>query len=146
MVNHLEQKQIAEKLSAICHLPRADLVDHWTAAHGQLPPKGISRRLLECSAAFQLQVKIFGGLKLGVKRKLRQTSNGKKVKVPVSSTRKTTTPTPGTRFVREWHGRIYTVESVNDGFLYDGEQYASLSQVARAITGARWSGPRFFGL
>ncbi len=53
---------------------------------------------------------------------------------------------PGTRLVREWHGRPYTVEVLESGFLCDGQRYRSLSEVARAITGARWSGPRFFGL
>jgi hypothetical protein len=54
--------------------------------------------------------------------------------------------TPGSRLVREWHGRSHTVEVGDNGFLYAGRRYRSLSEVARAITGARWSGPRFFGL
>ena len=53
---------------------------------------------------------------------------------------------PGTRLVREWNGRAHTVEVLDQGFLWNGEAYPSLSAVARAITGARWSGPRFFGL
>lgn len=55
-------------------------------------------------------------------------------------------PPPGTRLVREWNGRNHTVEVLEQGFLCDGQRYRSLSAVARAITGARWSGPRFFGL
>ena len=50
------------------------------------------------------------------------------------------------RLVRDWHGRSHTVEVTDRGFLYAGRHYRSLSEVARAITGARWSGPRFFGL
>ena len=53
---------------------------------------------------------------------------------------------PGSRLVREWHGRSHTVEVLDAGFLCDGRHYGSLSEVARTITGARWSGPRFFGI
>ena len=56
------------------------------------------------------------------------------------------TPSPGTRLLREWHGRIYTVDVVPNGFAHDGEIYSNLSEIARLITGTRWSGPRFFGL
>jgi hypothetical protein len=53
---------------------------------------------------------------------------------------------PGARLVREWHGRTHTVTVKEDGFDYAGSSYSSLTKVALAITGARWSGPRFFGL
>ena len=53
---------------------------------------------------------------------------------------------PGTRLLREWNGRTHQVDVTDDGFVWNGETYRSLSAVARAITGARWSGPRFFGL
>ena len=53
---------------------------------------------------------------------------------------------PGTRLVREWGGRIRTVIVVEDGFDYEGERYRSLTQIAGRITGAHWSGPRFFGI
>jgi Protein of unknown function (DUF2924) len=55
-------------------------------------------------------------------------------------------PAPGARLVREWHGRTHTVTVTEDGFEYAGANYASLSKVAKKITGAHWSGPRFFGL
>src|SRR6478735_6596044 len=53
---------------------------------------------------------------------------------------------PGARLVREWRGRTHTVQVTEDGFEYDGKPYSSLSKIAHAITGAHWSGPRFFGL
>ena len=52
---------------------------------------------------------------------------------------------PGNRLVRRWRGCTYVVDAVEDGFIYDGRTYASLSEIARLITGTRWSGPRFFG-
>jgi len=53
---------------------------------------------------------------------------------------------PGARLVREWHGRTHTVTVTEDGFEYAGTSYPSLTKVAKKITGAHWSGPRFFGL
>jgi hypothetical protein len=53
---------------------------------------------------------------------------------------------PGTRLVRRWHGTVHHVLVLDDGFEHEGRRYQSLSQIARAITGAQWSGPRFFGL
>ncbi len=53
---------------------------------------------------------------------------------------------PGTRLVREWRGRTHVVTATESGFDYDGEAYGSLSAIAQRITGAHWSGPRFFGL
>lgn len=53
---------------------------------------------------------------------------------------------PGTRLVREWHGRTFHVLVCDQGYEYDQRRYRSLSQIAREITGAAWSGPRFFGL
>jgi len=50
----------------------------------------------------------------------------------------------GTKLVREWHGHVHTVSVLDDGFEYQGERYPSLTRIARRITGAQWSGPRFF--
>ena len=57
-----------------------------------------------------------------------------------------TTLRPGARLVRAWQGRTYVVTATEGGFTYDGKTYASLSAIAQRITGAHWSGPRFFGL
>jgi Protein of unknown function (DUF2924) len=52
----------------------------------------------------------------------------------------------GATLVRQWRGRTHTVLVREDGFEYDGERYRSLTVIAERITGAHWSGPRFFGL
>ncbi len=144
MIGDIDQEQIVEELSAISQLTRNALIRDWRLVHKQFPPKGISRRLLEFSAAYHLQVKAFGGLKPSVRRKLRQPTS--QTEKPVPDTNKSQRLTPGARLLREWHGRTYTVEVVDSGFMYEGEPYRSLSQIARTITGTRWSGPRFFGL
>ncbi len=60
--------------------------------------------------------------------------------------RKTVTLTPGTRLIREWNGRTIAVEVRDDGFVWEDRTYRSLSEIAVLVTGAHWSGPRFFGL
>lgn len=55
-------------------------------------------------------------------------------------------PLPGTRLIREWNGKRYVVDVTAEGYLMDDERYKSLTAIAYAITGTRWSGPRFFGL
>ena len=78
-MRHLRGKEsLAEELTRIPGLPRKALVERWEKAYGGPPPKGISRRLLEFSAAYHLQVKAFGGLKPNVRRKLRLPVNGEK--------------------------------------------------------------------
>ncbi|MEM9965981.1 MAG: DUF2924 domain-containing protein [Asticcacaulis sp.] len=91
-----------------------------------------------------MQERALGGLKPAQSRSLEAVAAGEKVGTvriaPSSSVE------PGTRLVREWHGRIYEVQILADGVQLNGRTYRSLSDVARAITGVRWSGPRFFGL
>jgi len=139
-------KVIADELSAIAGLSRAELLKRWETAYTRLPPKGISRRLLEYSAAYHIQAKAFGGLKPSARRKLSGTLVRVKESKTESMSRKSTALTPGTRLVREWHGKTYTIEVQEQGYCYNGETYLSLSKIASNITGTRWSGPRFFGL
>lgn len=110
---------------------------------GVFPPKGISRRLLERSAAYDLQVEAYGGLKPQVRRQLMSFLAGDKLQKIAAPKKSLAT---GTRLVREWNGRNHTVEVLDKGFAWNGDIHKSLSAIAFAITGARWSGPRFFGL
>jgi hypothetical protein len=141
------EAEVAAKLDALGTLPRATLVDRWTAAYGGPPPRGLSRRLLEYSAAWHIQARAWGGLSPAAERALRRYADS-----PRSGARTTSPPRPrntlqpGSRLIREWQGRTCTVDVLDNGFLWDGRRYRSLSEIARAITGTRWSGPRFFGL
>ena len=138
---------VQDKIAALPDLSRAALIEQWTTAYGRPPPKGLSRRLLEYAAAYNLQSQAFGGLDPAVRRKLqRQARPGEDGASRVPGAVGSKGPPPGSRLVREWHGRTYTVDALETGFLCNGQHYGSLSEVARAITGARWSGPRFFGL
>ncbi len=138
------REKVADEIGAIGYLSRMELVEQWTTIYRRPPPKGLSRRLMEDAAAYQVQARAFGGLRPSVRRKLSKRLGGGTEHAVAQENAKALTP--GSRLMREWHGRTYWVDALDDGFRCDGKHYRSLSQIACALTGARWSGPRFFGL
>ncbi len=134
-----------QEIGALADLLRPDLVERWKALYRSDPPKGISRPLLVRAVAYEMQAKRYGGLKPATCRRLqkiaRENTAGDKAKPPAPPRLK-----PGARLVREWNGVTHVVEVIEGGFIWNRERHRSLSAIARAITGARWSGPRFFGL
>ncbi len=132
---------------ALDQLDRAALVEAWRTTHGRPPPRGLGKRLLALAEAYHRQAELEGGLKPDIRKRLERIAAGKPdrpLREVRTSSRKA--PAAGTRLLREWQGESHVVEVLEDGVLYRGEAYRSLSEVARTITGARWSGPRFFGL
>ena len=127
---------ITEEVRALARLDLEGLRAEWRTRYGS-PPTLRSPALLRRMLAWRIQVAAFGGLDADTRRRLRQRSLVK----PAAPT-----PTPGTNIRREWKGIIHNVRVVTDGFVYDGREFNSLSEIARAITGVRWNGPRFFGL
>ncbi|SLN72342.1 hypothetical protein OCH7691_03462 [Oceanibacterium hippocampi] len=125
---------------------RADLVAAWEQAYGTPPPKRTSERLLALSAAYHRQVGETGGLSRKTRRQLTAWADGADKETDAGKASRDTGARPGTRLVREWRGESHVVDILENGVLYKGRTFPSLSAVARAITGARWSGPRFFGL
>jgi hypothetical protein len=141
-----ERPSVEAQLDAIRDLDREALVARWRSIYGQPPPKGISRRLLQRAAAYAVQTKAYGGLKPKTRKMLLRTADGDDGTAVTQLRTGKPALTPGTCLLREWNGRTHQVDVTDDGFVWNGETYRSLSAVARAITGARWSGPRFFGL
>jgi DUF2924 family protein len=136
--------EVARRLEALCDLTPADLRKEWRRLYRSQPPR-LSRDLLVRALAYRIQELRYGGLSKATRRKLAslieaRDSGAEKTKKTIQRIR------PGTRLIREWNGRTHTVMAEDDGFRYAGRTYRSLSAVAREITGARWSGPRFFGL
>lgn len=135
---------IVTEIIALETLATKKLHKQWRRHYHSEPPTGLSRDLLIRAIASKIQERMHGGLPQSVKRKLRtlaeQLETGN-VKFNPSTMLK-----PGTNLIREWGGRTHTVTVRDDGFGYDGRSYRSLSMIARKITGARWSGPRFFGI
>ncbi len=136
---------IDREIGALADLPRADLVKRWCGFYRAKAPKGISRRMMVRAIAYEMQAKKYGGLKPAVSRRLQRIAAGLVAGEPVAI-KATPKLKPGARLVREWNGATHVVEVVDGGFIWNGERHSSLSAIARRITGARWSGPRFFGL
>lgn len=108
-------------------------------------PKFMRRAMILRAVAHALQEDALGGLDAATQKRLDRLVRqvvpaGGRVPRPALRIK------PGTRFIREWQGRAYTVTAEPNGFLWEGRRYGSLSAIARAITGTRWSGPVFFGL
>ena len=109
------------------------------------PPQHISAELTRRRLAYELQVQAYGGLKPEIRRRLRQYYKAFKVD-PHHMPSSNLGLKPGLVLTREWNGTDHHVTVLEKGFKYRDEQYGSLSEVARRITGSRWSGPAFFGL
>jgi hypothetical protein len=139
------EAEVAKAIARIADLDRDELVERWRKRFGVEPLKGCGRSLLEMAAAYEIQERAFGGLKPQI-RKAHTVDNLGSVDRLSARRAKNRIIKPGTRLVREWNGRTHQVEAVDGGFLWNGMRHRSLSTIAKAITGAHWSGPRFFGI
>jgi len=125
------------------HPDRMRLRKEWEQVIGLLPPPFLSVRIMEKTLAFEAQCRTHGDLPAQMRRALKRIADAQasETALPFTSMLK-----PGALLVREWNGRSYQVEVVEDGYLMDGRTWSSLSALAQHITGTHWSGPRFFGL
>jgi hypothetical protein len=116
----------------------------WRTLHHTGPPLGLSRDLIIRGLADKLQQRAHGGPSRALQRRLRflaaDFEKGARSFDP-GGVLKT-----GATLVRQWRGHTHTVLAREDGFEYEGQRYRSLTVIAERITGAHWSGPRFFGL
>ena len=131
------QHQVVREIADLAALDRDGLLRCWREAFPGPVAKHLSRPLMIRALAWQIQADAFGALPKSVARALRSGAG--------SGGPPSITP-PGSRFVREWNGRTHVVDVTDDGFVWNGQKFASLTAIARAITGTHWSGPRFFGL
>ena len=134
--------KLEQELTAIADMPADQLRERWDmmgdGAAPQMPPS-ILRHLL----AQRLQERKHGALPVLVARELERIATGESKAPPM---RPRVELTPGTRLIREWNGQTLSVDVLGEGFAYDNKTWRSLSEIARHVTGAHWSGPRFFGL
>lgn len=131
-----------DRLTALATMTLGQLRENWEATHGSAPPS-VGSALLRRLLAQRLQEKRHGGLPALIIRKLECAARGD---FGTSSPPPRPALTPGTRLIREWNGTTIAVEVIEGGFSWEGKTWRSLSQIAREVTGAHWSGPRFFGL
>jgi hypothetical protein len=142
MTGPARQRSLVADLDLIATSPLPQLRDLWQARIGPPLPRIQSADLLRRALAYELQVQAYGGLSAATRRALRAALH-----VGTGSRRQSTTRLrPGVRLTREWQGELQSVEVLEQGFAWRGTVYRSLSEIARGITGSRWSGPRFFGL
>jgi hypothetical protein len=135
---------IERKLDRIRSLGLDELRVEWRRLyHGDAPR--LSRNLLVLALCYRVQEIEHGGLGKATLRKLQTLAKTLRATGRVGPTPSLSLK-PGARLVREWRGRTHTVTVTEDGFEYSGTNYPSLTKIARKITGAHWSGPRFFGL
>ncbi len=132
------------EISALLAMPVGDLKERWQKMYGTPAPKNLSRRLMVYALGYEMQARAYGGLRRAVKQQLRD------IAMPSSAKGRAVIPpimlSSGTRLMREWRGVVHVVDRTEDGFMWNGKIYGSLSAIARAITGVRWNGLAFFGL
>jgi hypothetical protein len=143
-VTGLVTRAIEGEINRLRSLGLEELRREWRRRYDSDAPR-VSRDLLILGLGYRLQEIEHGGLGKATRRKLQTMAKalrttGRVAPIPSLSLK------PGARLVREWHGRAHIVTVTEDGFEYAGASHASLSKIAKAITGAHWSGPRFFGL
>jgi len=136
--------ELAREVAHLLPLDVPALRARWTEVFGVAPSPSLRRGPLVRAIAYALQERALGGLKLSTDRLLDRVgkADSGESRKPMGKPR----AAAGTVLIREWGGVSHRVTMHEDDVVYDGHHYKSLSEVARAITGARWSGPLFFGL
>ena len=136
---------ISAKLEELPLLRTSKLRDLWEELFAKPVHPKLRRDLMIPILAYRIQEKAYGGLKLSTRKRLQKLAaelvNDPKAQLQANRRLKT-----GTKLLREWQGERHIVTVVDGGFDYRNKRYESLSQIARHITGTRWSGPLFFGL
>lgn len=131
--------QISKALAALNLATRRTLREAWLRRFGSAAPPSISQPFLRRFLAFEEQLEEAGGWPDGLDRRIESLISG-------SGRVRTPEPLAGGRLLREWNGTTHVVEITEGGYRWNGRTWRSLSAIAREITGAHWSGPRFFGL
>ena len=144
---------IADQITALANKSVAELTADYIALFGKAPrrrhPEFLRKRI-----SFRLQENAFGGLGGPARAELERLASELRLPDAAPQDRARAAerpdhagrPRPGTVLQRKWHDRQIRVEVTADGFVFDGEHFASLSAIAKRVTGQHWSGPRFFNL
>lgn len=145
MISNAKFEELTRELKDLETHTDDELKDRWGSLCGTKPPQKIHRSLLIAAVAYRIQENALGALKYSVRRHLMQAANNPATSRP-STDHPSFHPRAGTVLVRDWGGVTHQVKMLEDGILFRNQRYKSLSEVARVITGTRWSGPLFFGL
>ena len=140
-----QRAQLAGEIAGLQSLDVEQLRARWRTLYETEAPSRFSRDLLIGAVAYRLQERALGGLKPATRRLFQRASADAHARRPLKLA-PVRTLEPGAPLIREWGGVKHQVVVVESGFSFGGQRYGSLSEVARLITGSRWSGPLFFGL
>jgi len=137
--------EISAKLQELPRLPKLELLALWQELFARPAHPRLRRNLMIPILAYRIQEQAYGGLKPSTRRHLQKLAG------ELEQSRKTPPslapqPRAGTKLLRQFQGEMHEVRVGDEGFEYRGKRYESLSEIARQITGTRWSGPLFFGL
>ncbi len=138
-------EEVATRLTVLGEMDYDALQHEWRRLYRQHPPRRVSRDLLMLGVAWKIQEKAYGGLGAATKRRLANLAHAMEQDGDIARNRVAHLK-PGAKLLREWQGKTHTVIVLEDGFEWEGKRRRSLSAIARTITGAHWSGPRFFGV
>lgn len=136
----IKHEEIAVQIDEIRALNKDQLRQRWEAMFKKPAPEALTKNLLARMIAFRIQEKAFGGLDSETEKLLDSYARGDKAPTPQRRMKS------GTVLLREYQGVRHTVTVADGGFIWNDKKYASLSTIAREITGTSWNGPRFFGL
>ena len=144
-VSNKEREKLSAEIAGLESLDLHQLRIRWKLLYEIEAPPHLSRDWLRRAVAYRMQEKVLGGLKPATRRLLNRVSEDARTskRSKVVTTRKVG---PNTILMREWGGTRHEVTVVENGAMFRGKRYRSLSHVARVITGSQWSGPLFFGL
>jgi len=137
--------EVGREIKDLPTLPRARLLALWRELFTKPAHPKLRRDLMVPILASRMQEKVYGGLKPSTRRRLRKIAEELE-RDPQARLEPNHPIKPGTKLIRQWQSQTHEVVAETGGFEYRGQRYRSLSQIARQITGTRWSGPAFFGL
>ena len=136
---------ITGRLVALPQLCKVDLCDLWKQLFNVSPNPKLRRDLMIPILGYRMQEQAFGSLNSSVRTRLSKLATSFEIE-PNSTLSSAPAIKPGTRLVRQWGDQVHLVNVEPNGYEYRGIRYQSLSEIARLITGTRWSGPLFFGI
>lgn len=143
--SNLPRKQAPDSAILADLADAAALRQEWKRLHRMEAPAALSPDFLRRDIAYRRQADQHGALCAAARRRLAALADSEAIQAPAVRPQASRIK-PGSTLLREWHGRTYTVLALEQGFEIAGQRFASLSEAAHHITGAHWSGPRFFGL
>jgi hypothetical protein len=137
--------ELSHQITALLEMTLKELKERWRSIYKCAPPGRSSKKLLVSAIAYRMQEQVLGGLKPSVRTMLERVAETS-IAGRVPPERPAAKASTGTVLIRDWRGQSHRVTVLERGVSYRRKNYRSLSEVARVITGTRWSGPRFFGL